>query len=118
MKHRASLLKRIGIALLASLYALVGMTILTIPAHAEHGNNGNLIGGLAAGALLGGILGSTLLQQNKPPPPPPPPLPQSSAVQQKVFIEDTPAPHCHTEFRKLFDEDGNYVGTRRVRVCP
>ena len=118
--RRMSLRAPLSCALILSLG--FGLVMPMSPVLAKDGNNANLLGGLAAGALVGGVVGNALgkqEQQQQPvyaaPPPayaPPPP----TIVQERVYVEDD-HPRCHFENRKLFDEDGNFAGTRRVRVC-
>ncbi|WP_293859821.1 hypothetical protein [uncultured Alsobacter sp.] len=86
---------------------LGGMAVDT--AHAAEGRNAALLGGLAAGAVLGGALmsGGRPAPAYAAPPPPPPP----------TIVYEEPEPICHRERRPLFDEYGRVAGYRMVRVC-
>ena len=72
-------------------------------ARAENGRNAAVIGGLAAGALLGGALS----QHSAPPP---------ARYEEEVEYE-APPPRCRIRQEPLYDRFGNVVDTRQVRFC-
>jgi len=70
---------------------------LSAPASA---NDGAAVGaGIAAGLLGGAMIGAAAANADRGP----------------VVYED--APECWMERRPMYDEFGNYIGRRRVRVC-
>ena len=79
-----------------SLGAIVAAT--TTPAAAEHGFNGALFGGLAAGALLGGAIAA-----NSGP----------SYYAAPAYVEGS----CYMSRQPVVNRWGDVVGYRRVRVC-
>ena len=102
-------------ALVAALFAAAG------PAAAKDGRNGALLGGLAAGALVGGVVGNAIGANGAQQQPqddyeePRPVRRRAQPVYQEPLAEASD--DCHFERRKVYDEDGNLRGTRRVRVC-
>lgn len=82
----------------------VSLTV-TAPAHAD--STGAAIaagvGGLAAGALLGGALVR-------------PPAPVYEAAPAPVYVEPPP-PNCWREKRPIYDEYGEVIEYRLERVC-
>jgi hypothetical protein len=97
----------------AALAAGLGLsTVITgFEAKAAEGRNAALLGGFAAGALVGGAIGSTAPHYYAPapapvyvapPPPPPPPADYAS---------------CGYEQRPVYDRWGYFAGYRPVRVC-
>ncbi len=104
-----------SIATTLSVLALT--TALSTPSFAKDGNNANLLGGLAAGALVGGVVGNVLgrdqqMQQQ-----------QQQVVQpQPVYVERprrvvVEEEECRIIKKKTFDEDGRFIGYRKIRVC-
>ncbi|MCW2274656.1 hypothetical protein GJ654_11470 [Rhodoblastus acidophilus] len=82
---------------LAALAAATLATSLTAPAFA---NDGAAVGaGIAAGILGGAMLGAAAA---------------SAAPPAPAYYE---GPECWMERRPMYDEDGNFIGRRRVRVC-
>ncbi|MCW2284361.1 hypothetical protein M2323_002090 [Rhodoblastus acidophilus] len=82
---------------LATLAVATLVTSLSAPASA---NDGAAVGaGIAAGILGGAMIGAAAA--NAAPPAP-------------VYYD---APECWMERRPMYDEFGNYIGRRRVRVC-
>jgi hypothetical protein len=61
------------------------------------------VGGLAAGAILGGVLAR-------------PPAPVYEVAPAPVYVEP-PLPRCWRERRPVFDEYGEVIGYRPQRVC-
>jgi hypothetical protein len=55
--------------------------------------------GIAAGVIGGAMIGAAAANANRGP----------------AYYDD--GPDCWTERRPIYDEDGNFVGRRRVRVC-
>jgi hypothetical protein len=96
----------------AALAASLGLsTVITgFEAKAAEGRNAALLGGFAAGALVGGAIGSAAAPRTyapapvyvAPPPPPPPPAYYAS---------------CGYEQRPVYDRWGYFAGYRPVRVC-
>ncbi|PSC05399.1 hypothetical protein SLNSH_09390 [Alsobacter soli] len=102
MTHRSK-----AVAILAATSLLTSLAAMSAPAQARDGVNGALFGGLAAGAIAGGIIANSV---NSRPPvvyrevgPPPPPV--------VVY------PECHTVREPLYDAYGEIAGHRNVRVC-
>ena len=102
MKHRSK-----AAALLAAASLFTSLIVASAPAQARDGVNGALFGGLAAGAIAGGIIANSV---NSRPPvvyrevgPPPPPV--------VVY------PECHMVREPLYDSYGAFAGHRTVRVC-
>lgn len=98
-------LRNTAIATLAAT-SLVCSLGFVAPAQARDGVNGALFGGLAAGAIVGGVVANSF---NRPPvvyrevgPPPPP-----------VVVY----PECHNVREPLYDSAGYVAGHRTVRVC-
>ena len=84
-------------AALAALTAVALTASLSAPASAH---DGAAVGaGIAAGILGGAMLGAAAANADRGP----------------VYYEE--APHCWMERRPIYDEDGEFVGRRRVRVC-
>lgn len=104
----------------AGALALAGLlTITAAPVSARDGQNGAIIGGLAAG-VVGGVVGSALVNgANNPPPPPPPEYrPRRVVVEEPepVIIRERRGPICHYERRKVWLDDENFT-FKRVEVC-
>ena len=88
--------------LLATALIVAGVSAYQ-PAQAENGRNAAVIGGLAAGALLGTAL-------SRPAAPPP------AAYEEEVEYAPPP-PRCRVRQEPLYDRFGNVVETRQVRTC-
>jgi hypothetical protein len=85
---------------LAALTAFALIAGLAVPASAQHYRGGGDVGaGIAAGILGGAMLGAAA----------------ANAGPGPGYVED--APDCWMERRPVYDDDGNFVGRRRVRVC-
>jgi len=102
------LLHRLPAALAASLALSTVMT--SLEAQAAEGRNAALLGGFAAGALVGGALGSAAAPRNYGPPPAP------------VYVAPPPPPpayyaSCGYEQQPIYDRWGYFAGYRPVRVC-
>lgn len=73
-----------------------------------------VVGGLAAGAILGSALAGRPVYAAPPPvyvdPPPPPPPPSA------VYYDDDDAPVCHIEHHRVWIEGWGWRW-RRVEVC-
>ena len=94
------------------------LAIATTPASARDGQNGAIIGGLAAG-VVGGVVGSALVNgANNPPPPPPEYRPRRVLVEEPetVVVRERRGPICHYERRKVWLDDENFT-FKRVEVC-
>ena len=108
-------LKTLGAGLVA-----MAMATAAVPASAKDGKNAALLGGLAAGVLVGGVVGNAVgasnAQQAEPDYEEPRPVVRRARPVYREPVEDV-SEDCHFERRKTFDEDGNPVGTRKVRVC-
>lgn len=103
---------------LAGALALSAFVGVSTPAMAEHGNNANLIGGLAAGAVVGGIVGNALANQPPAPPPPPPVYVQAPPPPQPVYVQPAPQP-CRVIRGDVLDIRSNAVISQgAVRFCP
>ncbi len=94
-------------ALVASLVISTVMT--NFEARAAEGRNAALLGGFAAGALVGGALGSAAPREYGPAPAP-------------VYVAPPPPPpgyyaSCGYEQQPIYDRWGYFVGYRPVRVC-
>ena len=106
-------------ALVAALFAAAAA--LPGPVAAKDGKNAALLGGLAAGALVGGVVGNAVGANGAQQQPqddyeePRPVRRRAQPVYQEPLAEASD--DCHFERRKVYDEDGNLRGTRRVRVC-
>lgn len=99
---------------------IAALALAAAPAHAAEGRNAALLGGLAAGALVGGVVGNALGQQNAQPQPEyvePRPVVRRARPVYEQPVEEEVVSDCHFERRKSFDVDGNMVGYRRVKVC-
>jgi hypothetical protein len=84
-------------SMLATLAAVTLATSLSAPASA---NDGAAVGaGIAAGILGGAMLGAAA----------------AGAVPPAPAYYD--GPECWMERRPMYDEYGNFIGRRRVRVC-
>ncbi|MFC6788687.1 hypothetical protein ACFQE0_03040 [Methylobacterium komagatae] len=105
----------------AGAFALAGLlTATSIPASARDGQNGAIIGGLAAG-VVGGVVGSAIVNNMNNPPPPPPPeyRPRRVLVEEEpetVIVRERRGPICHYERRKVWLDDENFT-FKRVQVC-
>lgn len=105
----------------AGALALAGLlTVTALPASARDGQNGAIIGGLAAG-VVGGMVGSAIVNgANNPPPPPPPEYrPRRVLVEEEpetVIVRERRGPICHYERRKVWLDDENFT-FKRVQVC-
>ena len=102
----------------AGALALAGLlTVTAIPASARDGQNGAIIGGLAAG-VVGGVVGSALVNGANNPPPPPEYRPRRVVVEEPepVIIRERRGPICHYERRKVWLDDENFT-FKRVEVC-
>lgn len=100
----------------------IAMAASAVPASAKDGKNTALLGGLAAGALVGGVVGNMMGQQSIQQPQPDadeeeirPVVRRARPVYQEPVEEVSD--DCHFERRKTYDEDGNAVGMRKVKVC-
>ena len=78
------------------------------PAMAENGRNGaaaaGIIGGLAAGAIIGGAIGNGEDRGDR------------GRRHGAIYRDQEDEPVCHIERRRVENEDGE-VRVRRVRVC-
>lgn len=105
---------RVGALALAGL-----LTVTAMPATARDGHNGAIIGGLAAG-VVGGMVGSAIVNgANNPPPPPPEYRPRRVVVEDEpetVIVRERRGPICHYERRKVWLDDDNFT-FKRVQVC-
>jgi len=104
----------------AGALALAGLlTVTAIPASARDGQNGAIIGGLAAG-VVGGVVGSAIVNgAHNPPPPPPEYRPRRVLVEDEpetVIVRERRGPICHYERRKVWLDDENFT-FKRVQVC-
>jgi len=83
--------------------ALAGLTAVTLAASLcapASAHDGAAVGaGIAAGILGGAMLGAAA----------------ANADHGPVYYDDGPT--CWMERRPIYDEDGEFVGRRRVRVC-
>ncbi|GJD34576.1 hypothetical protein [Methylobacterium aerolatum] len=100
--------------------AALAFGLACAPASARDGQNGAIIGGLAAG-VVGGVVGSALVNgmNNQPPPPPPPEYrPRRVYVEEPetVIVRERRGPICHYERRKEWLDDESFT-FRRVQVC-
>lgn len=77
---------------------------IILPARAESGRNATAIGGLAAGALLGGAIAAGG-PENEP------------GDYAAPTYEEEYAPVCHLERQAVLNSWGDVVRFRRVRVC-
>jgi hypothetical protein len=101
-------MKRTAIALAAAV-----MLAAALPSSAEAHCHGcgvaaGVVGGLAAGAILGSAIANGGPVYAAPPPPPPPP--------SAVYYDDDDAPVCHVEHRRVWIE-GYGWRRRRIEVC-
>lgn len=87
--------KKLGLFALASLLMLSSLAITPVQARDGQITTG-VIGGLAAGALLG----ATVAGGNR-----------------GYYYEEGYAPSCWVEKRPAYDAYGNFLGYRRQRVC-
>lgn len=93
--------------------ALAGLTAAALPTSADAGCRGcgvaaGVIGGVAAGAIIGSALaGPRPVYVEEVPPPPPP---------RYYYEEDGAGPICHVERRRVWVE-GYGWRTRRVETC-
>jgi hypothetical protein len=96
--------------------AAAGLVAAAIPSSAQAGCGGcgvaaGVVGGLAAGAIIGGAIANSQPRYYEPapvyaaPPPPPP-----------GYVEEVDGPVCHLERRRIW-VDGYGWERRRVRVC-
>jgi hypothetical protein len=67
-----------------------------------------VIGGLAAGAIIGGALAGQPAYAEPAPPPPPPP--------RYYYEDDGDGPICHVEHRRVWVRDWGWR-YRRIEVC-
>lgn len=100
---------------------IVALALFAAPqASAKDGKNAALLGGLAAGALVGGVVGNALGAQQAQPEPEyvePRPVVRRRVPVYREPVEEEVAVECHFERRKVYDEDGVVVGSRRVKIC-
>jgi hypothetical protein len=89
------------LAAAAAVTALIAT--LGAPAQARDGQNGALFGGLAAGAVLGGVVANSMNRG---------PVYREVEAPPPVVYEE-----CRNVRRPLFDEYGARAGYRVVRVC-
>ena len=108
-------LKALGAGVVA-----IAMAASAVPAAAKDGKNAALLGGLAAGVLVGGVVGNAVgagnAQQAQPDYEEPRPVARRARPVYREPVEEA-SEDCHFERRKTYDEDGNPVGVRRVKVC-
>ncbi|MDP4021601.1 hypothetical protein Q8W71_03110 [Methylobacterium sp. NEAU 140] len=99
-----------GLALAAAL------AIGAAPAVARD-QTGAIVTGLAAG-VVGGVVGSALVNGGNPPPPPPEYRPRRVLVEEPetIVVRERRGPICHYERRKEWLGDGEFT-YRRVEVC-
>jgi hypothetical protein len=97
----------------------LALAIAIAPASARDGQNGAIIGGLAAG-VVGGVVGSALVNGANNPPPPPPPEYRPRRVYvdepETVIVRERRGPICHYERRKVWLDEDNFT-FKRVQVC-
>ena len=92
-------------------FAAAAMLAAALPSAAQARCDGcgiaaGVIGGLAAGAIIGGALSGQRTYAEPPPPPPP----------SRVYYDDDDAPVCHVEHRRVWVEDWGWR-RQRVEVC-
>lgn len=95
--HRSRLL--VSAAAASALLAIS----FTVPAQARDGQNGALFGGLAAGAVVGGVIANSMNRG---------PVYREVEAPPPVVYEE-----CRHVRRPLFDEYGAVAAYRTVRVC-
>jgi len=100
-------MRNITIGALALATALGCLSLTVEAASARDGRNGAFVGGAAAGAVGGLLLGGALQQRR------PYYDQQDEYDQQPVYAQ----PRCHLERRRVPDEDGYGSHVVRVRVC-
>ena len=96
-----------------ALAAVAMLAAATLPSTAEARCRGcgvaaGVVGGLAAGAILGSALSGGPVYAEPAPPPPPPP--------RYYYEEDGDGPICHVERRRIWVE-GYGWRHRRIEVC-
>ncbi|WP_460450360.1 hypothetical protein [Alsobacter sp. SYSU BS001988] len=96
--HRTNRSRILAAAAAALVAAAIGA-----PAQARDGQNGALFGGLAAGAVLGGVVANSMNRG---------PVYREVEAPPPVVYEE-----CRRVRRPLFDEYGAVAGYRTVRVC-
>ena len=94
-------------------FAAAAMLAAALPSAAQARCHGcgiaaGVIGGLAAGAIIGGALSGRPAYAEPPPPPPPP--------SRVYYNDDDDGPVCHVEHRRVWVEDWGWR-RERVRVC-
>jgi hypothetical protein len=112
-----TMFERFKVATAVTLALAVAMSLaVTQPASARDGRNAALLGGLAAGALLGGVIANNRggYYEDEPASAPvyrrPPPV-------MAYDYDEEPAPRCYVTRQPVYDEDGEFAGYRRARVC-
>lgn len=103
-----SAFKRIATIAMTTAGVLAMPTTISTPAQARDGFNGALVGGLAAGALLGGAIAG-----------------RGYAFAPRSYYEPAPVyvgpryiePDCYVTKRPIFNRWGEFVGHTRVREC-
>lgn len=94
--------------------AMVGGSLTSVqPATAADGRNAALFGGLAAGAVLGGVIAGGARGYA--------PRPVYGGYPaydgEEVYEAPVVAPRCFIDRQPAYNSWGDFVGYRRVRVC-
>jgi len=94
-------------------FAAAAMLAAALPSAAQARCNGcgvaaGVIGGLAAGAIIGGALAGRPAYAEPPPPPPPP--------SRTYYYDDDDGPVCHIEHRRVWVEGWGWRRDR-VEIC-
>jgi hypothetical protein len=118
-------LNKIGIAAAAMALSLVVLGA-PAPASARDGQNAALIGGLAAGAVIGGVIagGSQGYYRGEPahdqyyPAYRTAPAYRAYPAYSEFEVYDAPRPRqCYAQRQPIYNHWGDFAGYRRVRVC-
>ena len=99
---------------------LASLSAATVePAYARNGRNAALVGGLAAGALLGGALANPGYRAYAQPAYPYyPAYPRYGAYDAETgYAAPVIVRPCYRERQPVYNYEGDFVGYRRVRVC-
>ena len=128
-------LRKVAVAALAALTVASALSLSVAPAEAKKGRNAALIGGLAAGAVLGGIIAGSQAQAAPsygynggygynsgygyaPAYRPTYAAPRPVYVESPpVYVNDYYAPRCRIVRERVVNEWGDTIARRRVRVC-
>ncbi len=138
-------LRKVAVAALVALTVASGLTLSSAPAEARNGRNAALIGGLAAGAVLGGLIVGNQVRAAPSygydtgynynsgygynggygyAPAYAPTYRQTYVAPRPVYVEnaqvyvnDYYAPRCRIVRERVVNEWGDTIARRRVRVC-